>query len=89
MPDLADMSPVCLALVVPAQAHGWIRDTQLARCVLDDAGGHIRWVRQKRAEETDGAQLQGEAETGLVATTSTDGRAIRFVQVEVSSELFR
>ena len=50
---------------------------------------HVREVLQKGAEETGGAELDGKAQTAMVAAMGVDEPAITVVQVEIAGQLFR
>jgi hypothetical protein len=87
LPDLAGVLVLCgEPLGVAAEARG-ISDPQLLRHVRHRLGGNVQRVRQEGAEETDRAELHGEAEAVVVAPASVHELPIDVVEEEVGLQL--
>lgn len=86
-PDLVDMAPSGLILVVPNAAR--IRDTELAGEVCKGATGNLGGLGEEGAEEAHGPQLGGEPELVVVAMATRDALSIGLVEMKVLGELLR
>jgi len=64
-----------------------VGDTELRSEVCRDRPRHLGRVGQERAQETDGAELDGEPEAVVLAAPHVDQIAVGVVQVEVAVEL--
>jgi Helix-turn-helix domain of resolvase/Resolvase, N terminal domain len=87
--DLAGMLTVGSCPVGVLAHAAWIGDGELRGQMPEDALRHVDWVAEERAEEPDGAQLQGVAQTVLITAARDDGVEIGVVEVKEARQLLR
>ena len=66
---------------------GNVADAELGSHIGHGVRRHVGWLGQEGAEETNGRQLDSEAELVVCATPLVEPFAVRVIQVEVASEL--
>jgi hypothetical protein len=86
--NLRRVVPTSLTVAVVKKATELI-DLKLMSQAVDDANRHVRKVLQKGAQEASRAELNGKAETIVVATVGVDQLPVAVIQVEVPVQLFR
>jgi hypothetical protein len=64
-------------------------DSKLPCDVLDHDARHVKGIGEENSQESDRAELQGEAETVVVAATTGHRGMIRVIEVERARELGR
>src|SRR5437879_6148024 len=85
---LCSVVPTALAVAV-IQEGAELFDLELPREAVNDTVRHVREVLQKGPEEAGGAELDGEAQTAMIAAMGVDEPAITVVQVDIAGQLFR
>src|SRR5262249_37412193 len=84
--DLVDMVPMGLSDAVASQARQ-VSNRQLPGDMGDDDARDIDGIIEERSQEPDRAELHGEAQAVVVATSGFQHRAVSVVKMEEATKL--